>query len=173
MGFIAFLAFLALANAQSCDECKDGVKKLGEYLQTPAEIEAVEQALGDLVCPTLPEDQIGECIDFVYTNWPDIAKALFDYPDTYTNICMGIGYCKKTVMPRITCDQCKVELGKISTLLGTEEFAQMVATDLEGPIYCGNTDYVAAEDMQACVDFLKLVDVQAVNALGSLLTVSA
>merc|ERR1711902_389963 len=57
--FIAFMAFLALANGQfTCDECKQGVTQLGQYLLTDAELAAVEEALSDLVCPTLPEENI-------------------------------------------------------------------------------------------------------------------
>merc|ERR1712079_169895 len=66
---VVFVAILALANGQfTCDEGKQGVTALGQYLQTPNEIAAVEQALSDLVCPTLPEDKIEACIDFVYSN---------------------------------------------------------------------------------------------------------
>merc|ERR1739848_927780 len=85
---VVFVAFLALANGQfTCDECKKGVASLGQYLQTPNEIAAVEQALSDLVCPTLPEDKIEACIDFVYFNWEAMATALFAYENTLTDIC--------------------------------------------------------------------------------------
>merc|ERR1739845_126216 len=81
------------ANGQiTCDECKQGVTALGQYLQTPNEIAAVEQALSDLVCPTLPEDKIEACIEFVYTNWEAMATALFAYENTLTDIC-GPAYC--------------------------------------------------------------------------------
>merc|ERR1712110_82224 len=83
---VVFVAFLALANGQfTCDECKQGVTALGQYLQTPNEIAAVEQALSDLVCPTLPEDKIEACIDFVYSNWEAMATALFAYENTLTD----------------------------------------------------------------------------------------
>ena len=69
--FIAFMAFLALANGQfTCDECKQGVTQLGQYLLTDAELAAVEEALSDLVCPTLPEENIEGCIAGVYAWWP-------------------------------------------------------------------------------------------------------
>ena len=93
--FIAFMALLALANGQTCDECKAAVGQLGQYLLTDAELAAVEEALADLVCPTLPEENIEECIEGIYTYWPNIADALFTYPDTTTNLCAGIGYCEK------------------------------------------------------------------------------
>ena len=79
----------------TCDECKQGVTALGQYLQTPNEIAAVEQALSDLVCPTLPEDKIEACIDFVYSNWEAMATALFAYENTLTDICGALGYCTK------------------------------------------------------------------------------
>ena len=96
--FIAFLAFLALVNGQhdhTCDECKAAVTQLGQYLLTDAELAAVEEALSDLVCPTLPEENIEGCIAGVYAWWPQVAQALFTYPDTTTNLCAGIGYCEK------------------------------------------------------------------------------
>ena len=100
--FIAFMAFLALANGQfTCDECKQGVTQLGQYLLTDAELAAVEEALSDLVCPTLPEENIEGCIAGVYAWWPQVAEALFSYPDTTTNLCAGIGYCKK-MQPRVS-----------------------------------------------------------------------
>ena len=100
--FIAFMAFLALANGQfTCDECKQGVTQLGQYLLTDAELAAVEEALSDLVCPTLPEENIEGCIAGVYAWWPQVAQALFAYPDTVTNLCAGIGYCKK-MQPRVS-----------------------------------------------------------------------
>ena len=68
---------------------------MGQYLQTPNEIAAVEQALSDLVCPTLPEDKIEACIDFVYSNWEAMATALFAYENTLTDICGALGYCTK------------------------------------------------------------------------------
>ena len=95
---IAFMTFLALVNGQhdhTCDECKAAVTQLGQYLLTDAELAAVEEALSDLVCPTLPEENIEGCIAGVYAWWPQVAQALFTYPDTTTNLCAGIGYCEK------------------------------------------------------------------------------
>ena len=74
--------------------------KLGEYLMTDGELAAVEEALSDLVCTTLPEDQIEGCIEFVYGNWPGMAKALFAWPNTVPEICGQLGYCKKFT-PRV------------------------------------------------------------------------
>jgi hypothetical protein len=51
--------------------------------------------LSDLVCPTLPEDKIEACIDFVDENWAAMAPALFAYPNTLTDICGALGYCTK------------------------------------------------------------------------------
>ena len=95
------MAFVALANAEpTCDQCKQGVMKLGEYLNTDAELAAVEEALSDLVCTTLPEDDIEMCIEFVYGNWPMMAKALFAWPNTVPELCGQLGYCKKFT-PRV------------------------------------------------------------------------
>ena len=57
---------------------------------------AVEEALSDVVCTTLPETDIEACIEFVYENWPMMGKAIFAWPDTYTELCAYLGYCRKT-----------------------------------------------------------------------------
>merc|ERR1739844_379867 len=138
---VVFVAFLALANGQfTCDECKQGVTALGQYLQTPNEIAAVEQALSDLVCPTLPEDKIEACIDFVYSNWEAMATALFAYENTLTDIYGALGYCTKFQRAfgvRITCADCNVG------------------------------------DVATCKEWIELMGVQAISALGSLLAVSS
>merc|ERR1712018_762283 len=180
--FIAFMAFLALASAQehTCDECKAGITKLGQYLLTDAELAAVEEALADLVCPTLPEENIEGCIAGVYAWWPKVAEALFTWPETATNLCAGLGYCKKRnpklldiFTPRVTCADCVKELGRISDLLKTDEFSMKVAEDLRGPIFCGNPTYIPAEQAEACVGFMSAIDVASVKALGDLVKVSA
>ena len=45
--------------------------------------------------------------------------------------------------------------------------------DLQGPIYCGNPEFVPAADAPRCVEFIKLIGVKSVKALASLVTVSA
>lgn len=92
---VVLLSALALTNGQDlCQQCAAGVQRLGEFLLTDAEIEAVEAGLIDLVCSTL-EDPEG-CAKGVYAWWPQIAEALFAYDGTVTAICVGIGDCKKT-----------------------------------------------------------------------------
>ena len=73
----------------------------------------------------------------------------------------------------VTCEECETFLGKIADLLETPDFAAIVAADLEGPVFCENTDYVSAADAGTCKEFMSVVDKQAVAALGSLLRVSA
>ena len=55
----------------------------------------------------------------------------------------------------------------------TEDFANVVAADLNGPVYCENTDYIPADQADACKGFMDLVATKAVSALGSLMRVSA
>ena len=99
MKFIAaFLALLAVASAQDlCQRCGEGVMALGQYLQTEEEIAAVEQGLVDLVCTTLPEENIDGCATAVFTWWPQISEALFNYEGTAAAICVGAGYCTKRI----------------------------------------------------------------------------
>ena len=91
---LAFMTFLALVSG-SIRQYKAAVNLLGQYLLTDAGLDAVEEALSDLVCPALPEENIEGCISGVYAWWPQVAEALFTYPDTTTNLCAGIGYCEK------------------------------------------------------------------------------
>ena len=99
MKFIAaLLALFAVASAQDlCERCGEGVMALGQYLQTDEEIAAVEQGLVDLVCTTLPEENIDGCATAVFTWWPKISEALFAYEGTAAAICVGAGYCTKRI----------------------------------------------------------------------------
>merc|ERR1712108_22358 len=164
-----------LANGQfTCDECKQGVTALGQYLQTSNEIAAVEQALSDLVCPTLPEDKIEACIDFVYSNWEAMATALFAYENTLTDICGALGYCTKFQRAfgvRITCADCNAEMAKLAGVLADPTFAAGVKDNIAGPAYCESTYNVG--DVATCKEWIELMGVQAISALGSLLAVSS
>merc|ERR1712214_55067 len=105
-----FLAVFAVANAQeSCDLCKMGVDALGQYLMTEAEIAAVEEGLVDLVCSTLAEEEVQICAEGVYTWWPAVTQALFNYEGTAVAICVGTGSCSaKTIMKQeVSCAECK------------------------------------------------------------------
>ena len=94
----AFITLFALASAQDlCERCGEGVMALGQYLQTEEEIAAVEQGLVDLVCTTLPEEQIDACAEGVFFYWPSVTKALFEYEGTVAAICVGAGYCTKRI----------------------------------------------------------------------------
>merc|ERR1711944_313586 len=142
--FVALLAVVALASAQdNCQRCGKAVEQLGQYLLTPAEIAAVEQGLVDLVCTTLPEENIEGCAVAVYSWWPKIAEALFEYQGTVVAICVGIGACEAknpyvNFKEGFTCDECLGFLDKVSGLLATEDFANVVAADLHGAVFCGN-----------------------------------
>merc|ERR1712080_38127 len=176
--FVTLLAVVALASAQdNCQRCGEAVQQLGEYLLTPSEIAAVEQGLVDLVCTTLPEENIEGCAVAVYKWWPQIAEALFKYQGTVIAICVGIGACE-TRNPLInnekfTCDECLGFLDKVSGLLATEDFANVVAADLHGDVFCGNPDYIQPADVETCQNFMDLVAVKAVGALSVLLKASA
>ena len=97
--FVTLLAIVALASAQdNCQRCGQAVQQLGQYLLTPSEIAAVEQGLVDLVCTTLPEDNIEDCAKTVYAWWPSITEALFEcrfeYQGTVVVICGCIVSCQ-------------------------------------------------------------------------------
>ena len=86
-----------MANGQhdhTCDECKLGAAALGAYLQTEAEIEITQEALANLVCTTLEEDNVQGCNDFIRENWAAMVTGIFAYPDTTIDICVGMGYCE-------------------------------------------------------------------------------
>merc|ERR1712244_84918 len=173
--FMAFLALVAAASAQeSCDLCKMGVDALGKYLSTEAEIAAVEEGLVDLVCSTLAEEDIQVCAEGVYT-WPAVTQALFNYEGTAVAICVGTGSCSaKTIMKQeVSCAQCEDWLGRVAALMGTDEFANMVYTDLSGPVFCDDPTYVPAESVAECKGLMDLIGVKAVKAMGSLLSVAA
>merc|ERR1711988_729672 len=150
---------------------------LAKYLLTPSEIAAVEQGLVDLVCTTLPEDNIEGCAKAVYAWWPQIAEALFEYQGTVVAICVGIGSCQSKnplvhSAPDFTCAECYAFLDKVSSLLATDTFANVVASDLHGAVFCENPNYIDAAQAETCQGFMDLVAVKAVKALSVLLTAS-
>ena len=62
---------------------------------------------------------------------------------------------------------------KVADLLETPTFADVVASDLNGPVFCENPNYITADQTETCQMYMGLVATKAVNALGSLLRVSA
>ena len=101
--FLALASLTGLVIGQhehTCDECREGIdppiKALGEYLQTESVIAVTQEALAQVVCPTLPEDNVQGCMDFIYANWADLITAIFAYPDTTMDLCIGFGYCEPT-----------------------------------------------------------------------------
>merc|ERR1711997_439014 len=168
--FVTLLAIVALASAQDqCQRCGEAVQALGKYLMTPDEIAAVEQGLVDLVCTTLPEENIEDCAKTVYAWWPSITEALFEYEGTVVAICVGIGSCQ-TKNPLVeadidfTCAECYAFLDKVSALLATDTFANVVASDLHGQVFCENPNYIDAAQAETCQGFMDLVAVKAVKA---------
>lgn len=73
----------------------------------------------------------------------------------------------------MTCAECEAFLGKVAALLDTPEFAAVVAADLKGDVFCGDETYMPADQVETCQNFMDLVAEKSVNALGSLLKVSA
>merc|ERR1711988_691513 len=156
--FLAIFAVLAVAKAQeSCDLCEMGVDALGQYLMTEAEIAAVEGGLVDLVCSTLDEEQIQTCAEGVYTWWPSVTEAL----------------CKYDLKQEVSCAQCEDWMGRVSGLMATDEFANVVYNDLHGAVFCDDTTYVPAANTEECKGLMDLIGVKAVKALGTLLSVAA
>ena len=41
-------------------------------------------------------------------------------------------------------------MGRVSGLLGTDEFANTVYNDLHGAVFCDDTSYVPAESTEEC-----------------------
>merc|ERR1711973_1021600 len=149
------------------------VDALGQYLMTEAEIAAVEEGLVDLVCSTLDEADIQMCAEGVYTWWPSVTEALFKWEGTAVAICVGTGSCKYDLKQEVSCAQCEDWMGRVSALLGTDEFANTVYADLKGPVFCDDTTYVPTESVAECKGLMDLIGVKAVKALGSLLSVTA
>jgi len=181
--FLAFVALFVAASAQDYDECtlcKMGVDALGKYLNTPAEIAAVEEGLVDLVCSTLNDEEIQTCAQGVYDWWPSITEALFKYQGTGDVICVGACQCrgsncgvKSILKQECQIDQCEAFMGRVSHLLGTDNFANLVYIDLSGPVFCEDPTYVFPNEVAECKGLMDLIAVKSVKALGSLLSVAS
>ena len=59
--------------------------------------------LVDLVCSTLAEEDIQVCAEGVYTWWPSVTAALFNYEGTAVAICIGTGSCSaKSILKQVS-----------------------------------------------------------------------
>ena len=55
----------------------------------------MEQGLVDLVCQTLPEEEIQSCTEFILENWRGMAPAMFaSDSEIPTDLCIGLGFCE-------------------------------------------------------------------------------
>jgi hypothetical protein len=50
----------------------------------------------------------------------------------------------------VPCAQCEDWMGRVSALMGTDEFATMVYNDLSGPVFCDDPTYVPAAANAEC-----------------------
>ena len=50
----------------------------------------------------------------------------------------------------VSCAQCEDWMGRVSALMGTDEFANMVYGDLSGPVFCDDPAFVPAESVAEC-----------------------
>ena len=55
----------------------------------------MEQGLVDLVCQTLPEEEIQSCTEFILENWRGMAPAIFaSDSEIPIDLCIGLGFCE-------------------------------------------------------------------------------
>ena len=47
-------------------------------------------------------------------------------------------------------DQCEAFMGRVSHLLGTDNFANLVYIDLSGPVFCEDPTYVFPNEVAEC-----------------------
>ena len=95
MKFLALILLLGLVSAQEdCQSCKASVKTLFDSLQTFDEILAAAQALVNIVCLQLPDEAHESCATGMYSWYPVVTKALFEYQGFTDGICSGIGLCE-------------------------------------------------------------------------------
>ena len=101
---IFLLSCLAVASAQvDCETCKAAVEKLGTFLVTPDEIAKEVLLLKTFVCESDADPQ--GCADGVDKYWEGMAKAIFSYEQTPTDICSAGGICKKQTRA-LDCETC-------------------------------------------------------------------
>merc|ERR1712086_279350 len=173
------LFMVAIAQGQyTCDFCQEGIGIIGEYLQTENELASVEQGLVDLVCQTLPEEEIQSCTELILENWRGMAPAMFaSDSEIPTDICIGLGFCepfldRMPMLKDISCDECQFGLGELSNLLSDLNFAKMINQKLAGPAYCYSSYNVDGNFMR-CKIWMEFIGVPIVQALGTMLQLSA
>ena len=73
----------------------------------------MEQGLVDLVCQTLPEEEIQSCTEFILENWRGMAPAMFaSDSEIPTDLCIGLGFCELSLDKTVS----SIELYLITTL---------------------------------------------------------
>ena len=73
----------------------------------------MEQGLVDLVCQTLPEEEIQSCTEFILENWRGMAPAMFaSDSEIPTDLCIGLGFCELLLNKTVS----SIELYLITTL---------------------------------------------------------
>ena len=73
----------------------------------------MEQGLVNLVCQTLPEEEIQSCTEFIIENWCGMAPAMFaSDSEIPTDLCIGLGFCEPLLDKTVS----SVELHLITTL---------------------------------------------------------
>merc|ERR1712242_615939 len=97
--FVTLMTIVALASAQdNCQRCGQAVQALGNYLLTPSEIAAVEQGLVDLVCTTLPEDNIEGCAKAVYAWWPQMLRLFSNTKELWSPFALALDLVKARIL---------------------------------------------------------------------------
>ena len=81
------------AQNENCESCKSNVKTLFDFMQKRDQILMTEQALLNIVCLQLPDDQHESCGTGMYTWYPVLTEALFHDQGFINGICAGIGFC--------------------------------------------------------------------------------
>ena len=103
------------------------------------------------------------CNDGVDKYWPDMSTAIFQYTETPSDICEGLGLCTKSTFT-FDCETCYEMMTQLYELFKDEAFVTSLLDKVIGFLYCDT-----AADPTECQAFVETYGVAIMSVLGDYL----
>ena len=150
-----------VASGQDCAGCIPFVMKLAAHLVTPELIKTESDLFKQNLC-----NGDDHCVKQVDEYWPDMAQALFRFPDTPKNICEGNKFlCGIT---DVNCTICKQGMNEIRNVFETSKMQKQVELIMSGPLFC---DHVP--ETEKCAAFVQKHAGKAMSIVGGALVAAS
>lgn len=157
---MAFLG-IGITTAQECSNCMDFVVKLSQHLVKPEQVATASEMFKQKLCPG--DDQ---CVKDVDELWPDMANAIFRFPDTPLDICSAD---KALCDIKVTdCNTCTTGLAGIKAVFDNDGFQKRVERLLIKDLFCSHVS-----DNDRCAAFVQKHASKAISVVGAALVAAS